>query len=143
MNENLFTDYIFMNMCPLFMVQHIPSCKLQTRPNIQHPCSRKVRRIVQITDGGATPVRQCDKQSPEGATDCQHGMKCHPFGVPFNHNHLCRGLHPCLCSAVPVGDFFNKRYIFIDMRKKQNPQKLLHLWISMSTSFRLRHHNLL
>ena len=54
-------DYIFMNMCPLFMVQHIPSRKLQTRPNIQHLCSRKVRRIVRLQAGVQPPFTDTTK----------------------------------------------------------------------------------
>ena len=57
------------------------------------------------------PFIDTTKYSPEGATDRQQSIACHPFGVPFNHYHLCRGSHPCLYSAVPVGDLMGKQFI--------------------------------
>ena len=43
---------------------------------------------------------------------------------------ICAGGYtPACVLPSPVGDFFIKHYIFIDMRKKQNPQKFKHLWI--------------
>ena len=121
MNENLFTDYIFMNMCPLFMVQHIPSCKLQTRPNIQHPCSRKVRRTVRLQTGAQPPFANANKQSPEGATDCQHGMKCHPFGVPFNDNHFVQGFTPLPVFCRPRrGLFYQALYLYGHTQKTES-----------------------
>lgn len=46
MNENLFTNYIFMNMCLLFMVQH---------PNIKQQNSQKVRKTVRLQAGVYPP----------------------------------------------------------------------------------------
>ena len=62
-------------------------------------CRAKQRHEVTST------IRLSDepKQSPEGATDSRHHTECHPFGVRLYY-HSYRGLHPCLCSVVPVGD---------------------------------------
>ena len=73
-----------------------------------HPNSQKVRRTVRLQTGVQPPFIIVTKQSPEGATDRQQGIACHPFRVLFNQYHLCRDLHPCLCSAVPVGDLMGK-----------------------------------
>ena len=62
-------------------------------------CRAKQRHEVTST------IRLSDepKQSPEGATDSRHHTECHPFGVRLYY-HSYRGLLPCLCSVVPVGD---------------------------------------
>ena len=87
---------------------NIPGCKLQTRPNIQHPCSRKVLRTVRLQTGVQPPLIDTTKQSPEGATDCQQGLVCHPFRVPINHYH-CAGVHsPACVLPSPVGDLIGK-----------------------------------
>ena len=54
--------------------------------------------------GRKPPYLWIIEQSPEGATDSWHHTVCHPFGVRYYY-HLYRGLHPCLCSVVPIGDF--------------------------------------
>ena len=90
---------------------NISGCKLQTRPNIQHTNNPQVRRTARLQAGVQSPFIDTTKYSPEGATDRQQSIACHPFGVPFNHHHWCRGLHPCLCSAVPFVDLLGKQFI--------------------------------
>ena len=82
--------------------------QVANRTNIQHTDNPKVRRTVRLQAGVQPPFIDTTKYSPEGATDRQQSIVCHPFGVLLNHYHLCRGSHPCLCSAVPVGDLMGK-----------------------------------
>ena len=56
--------------------------------------------------GRKPPYLWTKKQSPEGAIDSRHHAVCHPFEVRYYY-YLYRGLHPCLFSVVPIGDYLD------------------------------------
>ena len=67
------------------------------------------------------PFANANKQSPERATDCRRGMKCHPFGVPFNHNHFVQGFTPLPLFCRPRrGLFYQALHLYGHTQKTES-----------------------